>query len=150
MVYISYSSLVFKKCSSTYSFSALLPSMHFMVKHAGTLWVIMSNGLWNETHLNPDTKCHYPQTLIPNSAWQVEKGESLTSAMACWGRSGSFCTLLPALPPFPRPIQLEWMSFWRIHVGDDENISMVLERDKVGWPSGDSPTSVISSSCPRV
>lgn len=87
----------------------------------------------------------------PNSEPVLGKwnGAAVSLSHGCWGRSGSFYTLLPALPPQPQPLQLEWMSLWRIHIGDDKNLSMSPEGDKVGCPSGKSHTSAMFSGCPQ-
>lgn len=81
----------------------MLLSIHYMVKHGETLWVTMSNGLCNETHLNLVTKCHYPQAPILNLCLASGKGELSSSATVCWDClwSGAFCTHLPLRPRSP-------------------------------------------------
>lgn len=82
----------------------MLLSIHYMVKHVETLWVTMSNGLWNEIHLNPVTKCHYPQARIPNLCLASGKGRavnlshgmlrlSMVSVILC------HFAAMPSLPP---------------------------------------------------
>lgn len=118
----------------------------FYVKHVEPSSVIMSNGLGNETHLNLDTKHHYPPALVPKLCLEVEKAESSTSGVVCWGRSGLFWALCSALSPHPQPLHLAWTSLWRTHLGVSDNSSMSSEGNRVGCPSRGSHTSPVSSS----
>lgn len=134
-----------------FSFSAVLLSIHFMVKHAETLWVIMSNGLWNEPHLNPDSKGHYPQTLIPNLCLASGEGDIVHSTHGTRLRMVKVL-LCPFACSVPTPSATL--------AGAGMNVS--LKNSLWGWwelpqvprrrqgepPSGESHTSALSSRCP--
>lgn len=129
----------------------MLLSIHYMVKHGETLWVTMSNGLCNETHLNPVTKCHYPQAPIPNLCLASGKGELSSSATVCWDClwSGAFCTHLPLRPPLPQPLRREQISLRRIHFGADDNSFTCPEGAEVCHPSRESHASMVFSRYPE-